>query len=124
MEKIIKTLNKNIFMNNNYNGELIDEIDKYWGKYSFLSLLSFEMVEKNKEYIDTNISKNIIEVIDKIWGMTVHVDKGISKIMSASLKKAKRLDNIQKGYIEKNQLNELNKYENVLIYFSPKPMQI
>ncbi len=115
--KIIKTLNKNIFMNNKYNEELIDEIDKYWGKYSFLSLLSFEMVEKNKEYIYNNISKNIIEVIDKIWGMTVHVDKGISKIMSASLKKAKRLDNIQKGYIEKNQLNELNKYENVLNIF-------
>ena len=115
--KIIKTLNKNIFMNNKYNGELIDEIDKYWGKYSFLSLLSFEMVEKNKEYIDTNISKNIIEIIDKIWKMTVHVDKGISKIMPNIFKKAQKLDNIQKGYIEKNKFNELNKYENILNIF-------
>lgn len=115
--KIIKTLNKNIFMNDKYNEELIDEIDKYWGKYSFLSLLSFEMVEKNKEYIDNNISKNITEVIDKIWEMTVHVDKGISKIMTASLEKVKKLDNIQRGFVEKNQLNELNKYENVLNIF-------
>ena len=115
--KIIKTLNKNIFMNDKYNEELIDEIDKYWGKYSFLSLLSFEMVEKNKEYIDNNISKNITEVIDKIWEMTVHVDKGISKIMAASLEKVKKLDNIQRGFVEKNQLNELNKYENVLNIF-------
>lgn len=115
--KIIKTLNKNIFMNNKYNEELIDEIDKYWGKYSFLSLLSFEMVEKNKEYIDTNISKNIIEIIDKIWKMTVHVDKGISKIMPNIFKKAQKLDNIQKGYIEKNKFNELNKYENILNIF-------
>ena len=115
--KIIKTLNKNIFMNDKYNEELIDEIDKYWGKHSFLSLLSFEMVEKNKEYIDNNISKNITEVIDKIWEMTVHVDKGISKIMTASLEKVKKLDNIQRGFVEKNQLNELNKYENVLNIF-------
>lgn len=115
--KIIKTLNKNIFMNNKYNEELIDEIDKYWGKYSFLSLLSFEMVEKNKEYIDTNISKNIIEIIDKIWKMTVHVNKGISKIMPNIFKKAQKLDNIQKGYIEKNKFNELNKYENILNIF-------
>ena len=115
--KIIKTLNKNIFMNDKYNEELIDEIDKYWGKYSFLSLLSFEMVEKNKEYIDNNISKNITDVIDEIWEMTVHVDKGISKIMAASLEKVKKLDNIQRGFIEKNQLNELNKYENVLNIF-------
>ena len=115
--KIIKTLNKNIFINDKYNEELIDEIDKYWGKYSFLSLLSFEMVEKNKEYIDNNISKNITDVIDEIWEMTVHVDKGISKIMAASLEKVKKLDNIQRGIIEKNQLNELNKYENVLNIF-------
>lgn len=115
--KIIKTLNKNIFINDKYNEELIDEIDKYWGKYSFLSLLSFEMVEKNKEYIDNNISKNITDVIDEIWEMTVHVDKGISKIMAASLEKVKKLDNIQRGFIEKNQLNELNKYENVLNIF-------
>ena len=115
--KIIKTLNKNIFINDKYNEELIDEIDKYWGKYSFLSLLSFEMVEKNKEYIDNNISKNITEVIDKIWEMTVHVDKGISKIMAASLERVKKLDNIQRGFVEKNQLNELNKYKNVLNIF-------
>ena len=115
--KIIKTLSKNIFMNDKYNKELIDEIDKYWGKYSFLSLLSFEMLEKNKEYIDNNISKNITEVIDKIWEMTVHVDKGISKIMSVNLEKVKKLDNIQRGFVERNQSNELNKYENVLNIF-------
>lgn len=115
--KIIKTLNKNIFMNDKYNEELIDEIDKYWGKYSFLSLLSIEMIEKNKEYIDNNISKNVAEVIVQIWEMTVQVDKGASKIMPNILKKAQKLDNIQKGYIEKNQLNELKKYETVLNIF-------
>ena len=48
--KIIKNLNKNIFINEKYNEELIDGIDKYWGKYTFLSLLSFETIEKNKDY--------------------------------------------------------------------------
>ena len=33
--KIIKNLNKNIFINEKYNEELIDGIDKYWGKYTF-----------------------------------------------------------------------------------------
>ena len=115
--KIIKTLNKNIFMNDKYNEELIDEIDKYWGKYSFLSLLSFEMVEKNKEYIDNNISKNIAEVIDQIWTMTVHVDKGTLKIMPANFVKVGKLDNIQRGYVEKEKLSELKRYENILNIF-------
>lgn len=115
--KIIKNLNKNIFINEKYNEELIDGIDKYWGKYTFLSLLSFETIEKNKDYIDNNISKNIIEVIDRIWLMTVHVDKGALKIIPDGFVKVRKLNNIQKGIVKKDKLPEIKKYENVLNIF-------
>lgn len=115
--KIIKNLNKNIFINEKYNEELIDGIDKYWGKYTFLSLLSFEAIEKNKDYIDNNISKNIMEVIDKIWSMTVHVDKGALKIIPDGFVKVRKLNNIQKGIVKKDKLPEIKKYENVLNIF-------
>ena len=115
--KIIKNLNKNIFINEKYNEELIDGIDKYWGKYTFLSLLSFETIEKNKDYIDNNISKNIIEVIDRIWLMTVHVDKGALKIIPDGFVKIRKLNNIQKGIVKKDKLPEIKKYENVLNIF-------
>lgn len=115
--KIIKNLNKNIFINEKYNEELIDGIDKYWGKYTFLSLLSFETIEKNKDYIDNNISKNIIEVIDRIWLMTVHVDKGALKIIPDGFVKVRKLNNIQKGIVKKDKLSEIKKYENVLNIF-------
>lgn len=115
--KIIKNLNKNIFINEKYNEELIDGIDKYWGKYTFLSLLSFETIEKNKEYIDNNISKNIIEVINGIWLMTVHVDKGALRIMPDGFVRVRKLNNIQKGIVKKDKLSEIKKYENVLNIF-------
>lgn len=115
--KIIKNLNKNIFINEKYNEELIDGIDKYWGKYTFLSLLSFEVIEKNKDYIDNNISKNIMEVIDKIWSMTVHVDKGALKIIPDGFIKVRKLNNIQQGIVKKDELPEIKKYENVLNIF-------
>ena len=115
--KIVKNLNKNIFINEKYNEELIDGIDKYWGKYTFLSLLSFETIEKNKDYIDNNISKNIIEVIDRIWLMTVHVDKGALKIIPDGFVKVRKLNNIQKGIVKKDKLSEIKKYENVLNIF-------
>lgn len=115
--KIIKNLNKNIFINEKYNEELIDGIDKYWGKYTFLSLFSFEAIEKNKDYIDNNISKNIMEVIDKIWSMTVHVDKGALKIIPDGFIKVRKLNNIQKGIVKKDKLPEIKKYENVLNIF-------
>lgn len=115
--KITKNLNKNIFINEKYNEELIDGIDKYWGKYTFLSLLSFETIEKNKDYIDNNISKKIIEVIDRIWLMTVHVDKGALKIIPDGFVKVRKLNNIQKGIVKKDKLPEIKKYENVLNIF-------
>ena len=115
--KINKNLNKNIFFNGKYTEELIDGIDKYWGKYTFLSLLSFEIIEKNKDYINNNISKNILEVIDKIWLMTVHVDKGALKIIPDNFGKLKKLNNIQKGIVKKDKLSEIKKYENVLNIF-------
>ena len=115
--KINKDLNNNIFLNEKYNEELIEGIDKYWGKYSFLSLLSFEMVEKNKDYIDNNISKNIFEVIDHIWAMTVHVDKGAFRIIPDGFVKVRKLNNIQVGTVKKEKIHEIEKYENVLNIF-------
>lgn len=56
LSKNEKELNKNIFINEKYNEELKENIEKYWGKYSFLSLLVFEEKEKNKEYVKNNIS--------------------------------------------------------------------
>lgn len=115
--KIVKSLNNKIFIKEKYNEELNEGIDKYWGKYSFLSLLSFETLEKNKEYIENNIAKNILDVINQIWYMTVHVDMGTLKILPDNFVKVKKLNNIQSGVIKKEELSELQKYENVLNIF-------
>lgn len=115
--EIIKNLNNNIFINVKYNDELIDGIDKYWGKYSFLALISYEMMEKNKNYIDKNMSKNIIEIIDRIWSMTVHVEESSVKVIPDGFKKVRKLRNIQRGNVKKDQLCEIKKYENVLNIF-------
>ena len=115
--KINKDLNNSIFLNEKYNEELTEGIDKYWGKYSFLSLLSFEMAEKNKYYIENNISKNIFEVINHIWEMTVHVDKGTFRTIPESFVKVRKLNNIQVGNVKKEKIHEIEKYENILNIF-------
>jgi len=50
-EKIVKNLNSNIFVNSKYNEELFENIEKYWGKYSFLSLLIFEFYNKRFPFL-------------------------------------------------------------------------
>lgn len=116
-EKINKSLNKNIFLNEQYNKKLMEIIDMYWGKYSFLSLVFFEIFEKNKDYVFNNITENIIKVIIQIMGMTVHVDKGTVRMISDSLVKERKLTNIERGYIKKEQIDVLKRCENVLNIF-------
>ena len=119
-DSIIKNLNNNIFINEKYNEELFEIINKYWGKYSFLSLISFEVVEKNKDYISKNVSKNIFDVINNFLSMTVHIDKGgilRGGIIPDNLLKRKELNNIGIGTIKKEKLNEIEKYENILNIF-------
>lgn len=117
LSKNEKELNKNIFMNEKYNEELKDNIEKYWGKYSFLSLLLFEGKEKNKEYINNNISIKLIEIINKVLGMTIHVNKWYLKFMPDNYMKQNILVDLKSGVVSKNKINEIKKYENVLNIF-------
>lgn len=116
-DKIVEKINKKIFINEKYNEELIENINKYWGKYSFLSLLEFEIQEKNKEYVENNISENIFKVIEQILSMTVHVDKGTLRIIPDNLIRQRKLNNIQNGVVNKEKLSEIKKYENILNIF-------
>ena len=115
--KIIKKLNTTIFKNENYNEELKENIDKYWGKYSFLSLLTFELSEKNKEYILNNINSKIFDIINKILSMTVHVNKWYLKLIPDNIFKQSNLQDLKSGTIKKDNIFELKKYENILNIF-------
>lgn len=117
LSKNEKELNKNIFINEKYNEELKENIEKYWGKYSFLSLLVFEEKEKNKEYVKNNISKKILEIINKILSMTIHVNKWYLNFMPDNYMKQNILADLKSGVISKNKIDEIKKYENVLNIF-------
>ena len=120
LSKNEKELNKNIFINEKYNEELKENIEKYWGKYSFLSLLVFEEKEKNKEYVKNNISQKILEIINKILSMTIHVNKWYLNFMPDNYMKQNVLADLKSGVISKNKIDEIKKYENVLNIFFTK----
>ena len=39
-------INESVFIDNEYRKEILNIIEKYWGKHSFLSLLSYELEDK------------------------------------------------------------------------------
>lgn len=58
-ENSSREFNKNLF-SQDYRKEFELEIDKYWGKCTFLSILAKEIGSKNRSYIDNNISENLL----------------------------------------------------------------
>ena len=116
-KEIQKELNNNIFINDKYNKELEENIEKYWGKYSFLSLIMFELKDKNEEYMLNNISRKLLNIIEKINLMTVHVNKWFLKFIPDNYIKKLSLLDLKEGTISKDKVDQIKKYENVLNIF-------
>lgn len=113
---IQKDLNDSIFHDKKYKKELCNEIDKYWGKYTFLSIFYNELNRKNKEYIHKNISKNLFDVIDEFKKIKITYNSFSDIIKQNANKEPVNLDFID-GKIGLIEEEELDKYEKILKIF-------
>ena len=122
-EEIKKELNKYIFKDLKYTKELKDEINKYWGKHTFLSIILKELQEKNEKYTEKVLSKNLTDIIEMMIQMNISVDNATSNIIHStgiSSKNPKRnalLLNPRKGTINKKHEEKLNVCEEILKNF-------
>ena len=113
-DKIEKNLNNKIFNGAKYRTELEEQIDKYWGRHTFLSIIFEELVRKNKSFMDENISKNLIDVVNDFSQIIIKHDK-IASIPSLEI--AFNRFNIEEGKIDARNAELLDKYEKVLRIF-------
>lgn len=113
-EKINYKLNSKIFKGIKYRKEISEQIEKYWGKHSFLAILCEEFVDKNKTFIEDNISKYLLDVVNYFSRITVKLDK---KVNEPYLSNVFNEFKIEEGFIDKSKLNILDKYEKILNLF-------
>ena len=73
--KIATIFSNKLFTNKKVEEEIRDEIDKYWGKHTFLSILNKERNEKNKQYIDDNYLKYVFDILNMLQEITIHYKK-------------------------------------------------
>lgn len=109
--------NLHIFMNERYNEELCDDIEKYWGKYSFLSLLCKEHMDKNSSYISSRINPILLIFIEQILSMSISVKNNKFQLFNASIGKVDRIEMLGKGSIDVEQKEKILKYEKLLKTF-------
>ncbi len=56
-------INEKIFTNKQYYKQFDEELNKYWGKHSFLSILYNEIDDKKRGYVKKNVAKELFDVL-------------------------------------------------------------
>ena len=74
-EKICPVFSGKLFLNPKAEDEICDEIEKYWGKHTLLSILNKEREEKNEQYIKNNYLLYVFDILDMLEETSVHYKK-------------------------------------------------
>lgn len=107
-------INNKTFESNDYLQEIRKQLNMYWGKHSFLSILNHELDEKAGAYINSNISTNLMEVILEFSKISYKIKSNLNVENASLLTENQILRNLEFGTIEKNQEINLSKVESVL----------
>ncbi len=107
-------INTSIFTDKNYYNEFYELIDKYWGKHSFLSILSYEIEDKKREYMNKKISKNLYNVLIYLKMMCTKIKGGNHSEFGIIGTQHNLIDELEEGKIYLKQEKELDKNEYLL----------
>ena len=117
-EKITCKFWSGLFPNKKFADEIRDEIQKYWGKHSFLGIITRQIGEKNDRYIGENISKHLLDILFLFLPNITVINK--SNTFSPSVigeKPESILDDMESGTIEQTKLPVLERTEHILKLF-------
>lgn len=114
-EKIVPILSNKLFNNKKVEEEICNEIEKYWGKHSLLSILNNERKEKNEQYINDNYSKYVLEVLDMLQEISVYYKKTSYSGMEVRAGKPNNiLRSLDVGKIKDSYETDLDRSERIL----------
>lgn len=110
-------LNEKIFKTVEYEGEVRNLIEKYWGKHSLLSILVCEIEEKKDGYVKNRICRGLYTVISYFMTLSIRVKDGYRVERGKMGVSHRILGDLNKGTIGQKEINELNKAEQFLNEF-------
>lgn len=114
-ENIKIDFSNKLFQTKKAESEMRDELVKYWGKHTFLSILNRERREKNEQYVRNNYLVYVFDILDMLQEINIHHKKtpfSGSEIQSGKPNNVLRTLDI--GKIRKNQENILDRSERIL----------
>ena len=104
-----------LFKNKKVELELRDEISKYWGKHTLLSILNKEREDKNEEYIKESYLEYVFDIIDMLKDTTIHCKKTSSSGSEINAGKPTNvLRDLKDGKIKKDKEGLLDRSERII----------
>lgn len=110
-------INVNIFKDKEYFKMFNKLLEQYWGKHSFLSILSYEIEDKKNGYIKKKISSTLYSLLCYLKTMCTKVKGGNHSEFGMMGTQHKLMGKLDRGKISLKSEDELNKVEVVLNEF-------
>lgn len=113
--QIEASFSNKLFSNRKAEIELRDEINKFWGKHTCLSILSKEREEKNEQYIQENYLVYVFDILEMLEEITLHYKKtSHSGRQVSAFKPENVLRYLDKGKIKRKEEAVLDRSEKIL----------
>lgn len=104
-----------LFKDKKVEAEIRDEISKYWGKHTLLSIFKRERDEKNEEYIKENYLTYVYDIIKMLKDTTIHCKRTSSSGSEISAGKPTNvLRNLKEGKVKKTDEELLEHSERII----------
>ncbi|WLD75810.1 AAA family ATPase [Mogibacterium neglectum] len=107
------TISPSMILSTSYRKELIDNIEKYWGKNTFMSIIFNEFRIKNDSFTKKTLSRNFLNVFSWLSKISLQCKNGKSIIGRIATSK-EILSKIEKGNVDNERNKELLSMENFL----------
>lgn len=109
-----KHLNSKVFLDSGCNATLLEEVQKYWGKHTFLAILLHELKTKNEDYYKENIISSLNNIINFLRGVSYRVSYGGSSDECKPAVLANNIGDIFSGIISEKHEDVLQEKEEML----------
>ena len=104
-----------LFKNKKSELEIRDEISKYWGKHTLLSIFNKERKEKNEKYIQQSYLEYVFDLIDMLKDTTIHCKTtSVAGVEINAEKPANVLKNLTEGKIKREDEVLLDRSERII----------
>lgn len=110
-------IDENLIKEKGYRKEINNQVEQVWGLHSFLSIITYEIKNKTKEYINKNLGSTLLDTINFFNNICIKINEGYDRQIGFVGIPEKMLRSFIKGEVKLEEEEVLQKTEELLNLF-------